>query len=148
MNLKKDLPDLIAAGIIDETTAQNIQAYYQKKENESPNKLVIAFGIIGAVLVGLGIILIVAHNWDYFPRTVKIGIAFLPVLLGLFFSGIAVFKKKGNISWKEGSAVFLVLSIGACISLISQTYQISGTLSSFLFTWLFTVPRAYVYPFL
>ena len=68
MKIIKDLPELIAAGIISEETARNIQQYYQHKSQTSGNKLYIVFGILGALLIGLGIILIVAHNWNIFSK--------------------------------------------------------------------------------
>jgi hypothetical protein len=51
-----------------------------------------------------------------------------------------------NVAWKECAATFLFFSVGACISLISQIYHISGTLSGFLFVWmLLTVPLVYLF---
>lgn len=37
--------------------------------------------------------------------------------------------------WRECSSVFLFFAIGASISLISQIYQVSGSLDGFLLTW-------------
>lgn len=145
MNLKKELQELLEAKIIDELTAEKISAFYNKKEIESPNKLMFTFGVIGSLLIGLGIILIIAHNWDDLPKIMKLAIAFLPLLVGLVFCGFAYFNSKNNVGWKESSAVFLMLSLGANISLISQIYNVSGSLSSFIFLWmLLTIPVIYI----
>ena len=68
----KELSDLTSAGVISEETAVNIKAYYQQKAQESPNRLILVFGIVGALLVGLGIILIIAHNWDELSKLAKL----------------------------------------------------------------------------
>lgn len=90
----KDLPELIEANVISQETAERISDYYHQKKNKEPNRLIAVFGIIGAILVGMGIILIVAHNWDDFGRTTKSILAFLPLLLGQASCAFALIKKK------------------------------------------------------
>ena len=65
----KELPDLINAQVITEETAQRIKDYYHHQPGQSANRLFIVFGILGSLLVGMGIVLIIAHNWDTFPRS-------------------------------------------------------------------------------
>lgn len=136
MNLSKDLPELVDAGIVSQDTADRILEYYQKKANASPNKLFIAFGVLGAVLVALGVILIVAHNWDDMSRPLKTAFAFLPLLAGQLLCGFVLIRRKDGVVWREGSASFLFLAVAAAISLISQVYNIPGNLTSFLLTWM------------
>ncbi len=132
----KDLPELIAANVITEETAQHIRAFYQQKEEHVPNRLVIVFGILGALLVGLGIILIIAHNWDTLGKVPKLGIALLPLLIGQVVAAFVLIKKFDNTAWREGAATFLFLAIAASISIVSQVYNIEGTLHGFLFLWM------------
>src|SRR2546425_5209988 len=40
----------------------NIRAYYKSKSENPHNRLFVVFAVLGAILVGLGIILIIAHN--------------------------------------------------------------------------------------
>ncbi len=142
---QKEIDELLAAEVITEETAGLITAYYRSKDESSPNRLLIVFGILGAILVGLGIILIIAHNWDQFPVIVKSSFAFLPLLMGQAACAYTLIKKPGSNAWREGSAVFTFFGIGACISLISQIYHIQGELYSFLFTWmLLGAPLIYV----
>lgn len=48
-------------------------------------------------------------------------------------------------TWMESSTAFLFFAVGACISLISQIYNIPGDLGDFLFTWmLLCLPLVYV----
>ncbi|TXN38185.1 DUF2157 domain-containing protein [Flagellimonas hymeniacidonis] len=145
MSILKDLPDLIEAGIITEDTAEKIKTYYKSKGDTSVNRLFIVFGILGAVLVGLGIILILAHNWDELSRTTKTFFAFLPLIVGQVLCGYALLKKNDSIAWKESTSAFLFFAIGASISLISQIYNIPGNLDSFILIWmLLCLPIVYI----
>lgn len=144
-SILKDLPDLITANVITEETAQRIRAFYQQKEEHAPNRLVIVFGILGALLVGLGIILIIAHNWDTLGKAPKLGIALLPLLIGQAVCAFVLLKKSTSIAWREGAATFLFLAIAASISIVSQVYNIEGTLHGFLFLWMvLALPVIYI----
>ncbi len=139
------LDELVNAGIITTDTADSIRAYYRGKSHQTQNRLFLAFGILGALLVGLGIILIIAHNWDDLPRTIKTGLAFLPLVFSQLFCGYVLWKKAGERTFRESAATLLFLSVGACISLISQIYHIPGNLGNFLLTWMvLCLPLIYV----
>ena len=136
MRLRKEIEELLDAGIIDAATARRINDYYNTKSGSPQSKLFIVFGILGALLTGLGIVLIIAHNWDDLNRTAKTVIAFLPLLLGQALCLYALLKKEDSTAWREASSAFLFIAIAACISLITQIYHISGSMSSFLLTWM------------
>jgi len=145
MSILNDLQELESAGVISKDTSTRIESYYKNKKDPSTNKLFVVFGILGAILVGLGTILIIAHNWDELSRGLKTGAAFLPLLIGQALCSFTLLKKHQNIAWKEGSAVFLFFAVGASIALISQIYNIPGNLSSYLLTWmLLMLPLVYV----
>jgi uncharacterized membrane protein len=145
MSLIKDIPELLNAEIITQETADKIQNYYKHKKSTSTNRLFIAFGILGAILIGLGIILIVAHNWDELSRVTKTLFAFLPLVVGQVFCVYTIIKKQESEAWKESSSAFLFFSVGASISLVSQIYNIPGNLSSYLLIWmLLCLPLVYV----
>jgi len=142
--IKSALLELVENGIITDEVAQKIIAYYERPKGEHSNKLFVIFGILGATLVGLGIILIMAHNWDQLPRFVKLILAFLPMVLGQLALGYSIVKKKSMV-WKETATVFLFFAVGACIALISQIYHIQGSLESFLLLWIvLSLPLLYV----
>ena len=141
---QNQLSELVSAEVISADTAQNIRSYYDAKQSQTSNKLFIAFGVLGALLVGLGIILILAHNWDSFSRFTKTIWAFVPLALGQLFAGITYFKKLGT-AWRETAATFLFFAVGASISLVSQIYNIPGEMSTFLLTWIaLTAPLIYI----
>lgn len=141
----KDIPELVKAGVISEETADKIRAFYQAKEGQSNHRLFIVFGVLGAILVGLGMVLIIAHNWDELSRMTKTGLAFLPLFLGQGLCGYVLLRKQDSVAWRESATAFLFFAVGAIISLISQIYNVPGNISSFLLTWmLLCLPLVYV----
>ena len=145
MNIQNEIPELVEANVISQDTADKILDYYFQRTGQSHNRLFIAFGIIGAILVGLGIVLILAHNWDELSRSVKTLFAFLPLIIGQIFSGYILVKKQDSIAWRESTTAFLFFAVGTSISLVSQIYNIPGDLSSFLLTWmLLCLPLIYI----
>jgi len=145
MSVLKDIQELLKAELISDNQAESIREYYRKKESQSGNKLFTVFGILGAILIGLGLILIIAHNWDELSRLTKTIFAFIPLLIGQVLCGYTLLKKQDNVAWREGSTIFLFLTVGASISLVSQIYNIPGNLSSFLLTWILVcIPLVYI----
>lgn len=144
MHIQKELTELVNAGIISTDTAEAIHKYYASKNSGSSGKQLVIFGILGAVLIGLGIILIIAHNWDELSKPFKLLFAFLPLVTGQAACVYTLLKKNNSAAWRESAASFLVFAAGAAISLVSQIYNMEGNLSSFLFIWmLLCIPVVY-----
>ena len=136
MNINRDIEELVSAGVIPRETADKIRNYYHQKSGQSQNRLLVVFGILGAILVGLGIMLIIAHNWDNFSRTVKTILAFIPLVAGQAICGYTLIKRPDSMAWRESGTAFLFFAVGGSISLVSQIYNIPGNLGSFLLTWM------------
>ena len=142
---KEELEELVSAGIISHDKAAEIHAYFQEKQSQRPNRILIAFGILGALLVGLGIILLVAHNWDHLSSVVKTIIAFVPVIISQGLVGHTLWKRPHQRAMIESTVVLLILSVGACLAMVSQIYNIPGTISTFMMTWvLLSAPLVYI----
>lgn len=147
MSVRKDLDKLKQANVIDDEIAARILAYYNSEEDNSPSRLFIIFGILGAILTGLGVILIFTYNWDSLSRFGKTVIAFLPVLVGQGVCAYTLLKRSHSPAWKESSATFLYLAVGGCIALVSQIYNIPGNTTSFMLLWtLLGFPLVYLMP--
>lgn len=145
MKILKDVNELVRAGVITDKEASKIREYYQEKAESPNNRLFIVFGILGAILVGLGIILIIAHNWDELSRGTKTSFAFLPLLIGQILCGFTLIKKQDSVAWRESASAFLFLAVGASISLVSQIYNIPGNIGSFILIWmLLCLPLVYI----
>ncbi|GMW00939.1 MAG: hypothetical protein AMXMBFR84_20760 [Candidatus Hydrogenedentota bacterium] len=132
-----ELPTLVAGGIVSQESADRIQEHYGPVE-ESFSRTNVAMVIISALcalLIGLGLILILAHNWDMYPRWVKTVMSLLPMVTGQALCLFAVYRFKDSRAWGEGAGTWLGLSIGSSIALISQTYHIEGSFHQFLLTW-------------
>jgi len=146
MNSKliKELPELVRNDIISEDVSKSIQKYYEGKTVATPNKLFVVFGVLGAALIGIGILLILAHNWDDFSRSIKTILAFVPLVIGQLCVGYALLKKKGK-TWKEASGTFLFFGIGISMALVSQIYNIPGNFGTYLLTWVvLSLPLIYL----
>jgi hypothetical protein len=128
--------ELLQAAVIDEAAAARIRAFYDGKNPQQPDRLLLVFGILGALLVGLGAILVIGHNWDRLSRGWKLFFAFLPLAAGQSLALFALLRRAASTAWREGSSVFLFFAVGACLALISQIYQIPGELDDFLLTWM------------
>lgn len=138
--------ELNSAGIIDDDTVAKIEVFYNNRENTLSNRQLLIFGVLGSILVGLGIILIIAHNWDNLSRPIKALFAFILILLGQIVCAYALIKHKHNKIWKESGSVFLFFAIGASMALISQIYHLPGDLGDFVFTWMvLCLPLIYLF---
>ena len=145
MGLKKDIEELVEQNVISAEIGDQIRTYYNEKEKESGNRLFIVFGILGAILIGMGMILIIAHNWDNLSREIKTFVSFLPLVVSQALCLFVLLKKKESRTWKEIAGTLLFFSVSASISLISQVYNIDGNLSSFMLTWmLLSLPIIYL----
>lgn len=145
MSIGKDISELLEAKVISQETGDRIREYYRNKPSGSPGRLLAVFGILGAILVGLGLILIIAHNWDEMSKAAKTFFAFLPLVTAQALCAYALLKKQGHRTWRESTAGLLFFSVGATISLISQIYHIPGDLAGFLLTWMLLVlPLSYI----
>ncbi len=145
MSIQKDLPELVSANIISQDTAQQITDFYKRKLETAPNRQLFIFGILGALLVGIGVMFIVANQWDDLSQTVKTTCAFLLLIVPQLLCGYVLLSKREKIIWRESTALLLFFAVGANISLISQIYNINGETSSFILTWmLLTVPLIYL----
>lgn len=141
---QKEIESLLEHQVITTDIAEHINAYYASQTETKPNRLLVVFGVLGSLLVGLGIILILAHNWDDFSRSFKSVLAFVPLLIGQLAVGFSILKNKSN-TWREASGTFLFFAVGACMALISQIYNIPGNLSGYLLTWTaLCVPLVYL----
>ena len=144
-HILKELPELLSNNIITEDIAAKITEYYEKKSQNNPNRLFIIFGILGALLGGLGVILLLAHNWDDFSILTKTILSFIPLLLGQLLCFYSLSQKNESVAWKESSATFLIFAIAATISLIAQVYNLPEDFEGFLLTWIIlSLPLLYI----
>ena len=95
-----DLPELIEGGIITNEIAESISIYYEKKKAEQGGVLQVVLAVLGAILIGLGILFILAHNWDYMSVSVKTILAFTPLVVAQALAVYIILKKSGDKMWR------------------------------------------------
>jgi len=143
--LYEELPGLVSSGILSAESAEKLLQHYKESKNGGLNLAIVSFSIIGAVLMGFGIILILAHNWDQLLRPVRAMLSFAPLIMAQVLAGFVLLKRRESTGWCEGAGTFWVLAIGASIALVAQTYHISGDFGVFILTWsLMALPVVYL----
>lgn len=131
LRLEKMLQDWVSLDIISRDQALSIQQH--EENNRGSSWIVYSFLILGAFTIGVGVISLIAANWESIPDIAKLGADFL--LLG----GIAFWIYK---AWDSDRhtllEVLLVLYLVIClasIGLISQIYHTGGKLYEALMLW-------------
>lgn len=132
MKINKKLDQWRAAGIIDETTAEKISLF--EKESTRSYGIIFLTGF-GAISIALGIVAIVASNWQVIPASIKILLLFFLCLLVSFF----IFKQKFKLSSSSWTLDSLMLVYSGLvisgIGLIDQVFQLRGPISNLLLVW-------------
>ncbi len=144
--LLSELPGLVSKGILPADSADRLRLHYGEAGAQASRRLaIVLFSVIGAVLVGGGIVLLLAHNWDQFSRAMRAMLAYLPMVLGQLAVAWTLSRKNAGVGVREATGAFLTLTVGACVAIVSQLYHISDDFGAFMLTWmLLIVPLMYV----
>lgn len=144
--LYSELSGLIDRGVITSDVANKIRAHYGDEDLNSGRRIALTIcSILGSLLIGAGIILLLAHNWSDLSRSARTVLSVTPMVISQLLAVWMLWSDKTSAAWREGIGLFLTLSIGASISLVAQTYHIPGDLGGFLFSWsLLTLPIIYL----
>jgi uncharacterized membrane protein len=135
--LYERLPALVDGKVLTPETAEKLRRHFGEPEVTSDKKLaVLILSILGAALIGAGVILLVAHNWDNLSREIRTVLAFIPLLIAIALAAWVLLRRRASAAWREGSATFWALTIGSTISLVAQIYNIRGDTARFFLTWI------------
>ncbi len=131
--LRQEVEKWRAEGIVDEATAQRILARYPAGAERGCGRIV--FSAIGAVLVGLGVILFFAYNWQAIPKAIKLLLVF-GALAAAHGSAMAVARRGGpNHALVEGLHALGTMLFGAGIWLVAQIYHIDEHYPNAFLVW-------------
>ncbi len=129
--LEKKLQDWVSLEIISRDQARSILQHEEKTSSSS--WIVYSFLILGAFTIGIGVISLIAANWQSISDVVKLGTDFFLLCGNAFW----IYK-----SWDSGRRilleVLLVLYLILClasIGLISQIYHTGGKIYEALLLW-------------
>ena len=132
--LSSEIDQWVSGGVISGDQASRIRALYQEPPGLMSLGLVV-FSSIGAVVVGLGIILLFAHNWHAIPKFGKLSII-LGTLAAAHAGGILAGQRDG---WRRqlSEALFLLgtMAFGAGIWLVAQVYNIDEHFPAGFLIW-------------
>ena len=129
--LKKHLSEWVSEKLISAEQSKSIQKYEHSKP--ASNWIVRAFMMIGALVIGIGVISIVAANWYLTPASVKLGGNFICLGILAYFIYKFADSKKTNVL--EILLVVMMITCLASIGLISQVYHTGGKLQHALLFW-------------
>jgi len=142
--LQSQLSELVASGVISSENARAIERHYEQHQPRT-NFAFVILAALGSALVGAGIVLLIAHNWDEFSRPTRTATAFLPLLIAQALVVFTLMRRNESRPWRDAVAIFDVAAVATAISLISQTYQVQGTFADFMRTWLLlSIPIVYL----
>ncbi len=105
---------------------------YGKKHNttletEKPNyngTLMIVFSILGALLVGVGLVLVFITFWKEMPLFSKGVLSFLPLLAGQASGVFTLIKKRDKGPWCEGAGILWTAGIAATLTMIYNIFDL------------------------
>ena len=144
--LYKELPTLLKENILSSEIAEKLHNYYGDiDKTKGQRTTLIIFSILGSLLIGAGIILLLAYNWPQLSRPIRIILSLLPLILTQILAGWVILRRNESDAWREGTATFLFLMVGASIALIAQTYHISSNDFNYILFWvLLGLPLVYI----
>ena len=129
--LDKYLAKWIGNGLLSAEQAEKIRAFEDAKS--SKNWAAYSFLILGATVIVIGIISLVAANWYEIPNFAKLICGFL--ILGSFAYAVSRSSNSDKKYFFEVALVLFVLDCLATIGLISQIYNLGGEFYEAVFTW-------------
>jgi len=139
MNLKGvrwlygELPDLVRQGVVSADAAEALRGHYGPVEEGRWRQIAVTIsGVLGALLIGFGIIFVLAYNWSALSRSVRTVLSLVPLLMGQGVAGWVLWQSKPAAAWREGAAAFLMLALVASIALIQQTYHVASDFDALL----------------
>ena len=142
--LAEQLPAWEREGIVTAEGARTLRKRYAAEPQGGLAQMVV--GAVGALLIGTGLIAVLAYNWDDFPRWVRLVLALGPLAVTQAVSWWVLQKDEAAKPWqREAAALAQTLAVGAAMALVSQIYNLPGKWTDLIFWWcVVSVPLAWV----
>jgi len=142
--LAEQLPAWEREGIVTTDGARKLRERYAEEPQGGLAQMVV--GAVGALLIGTGLIAVLAFNWDDFPRWVRLVLALGPLAVTQAVSWWVLGRGESAKPWqREAAALVQTLAVGAAMALVSQIYNLPGKWTDLVFWWcVVSVPLAWV----
>ena len=144
--LRGELPKLVAAGVLTPEAAEALRRHYAAEDTGVGKHLALALlSVLGTLLVGGGIVLLLAHNWDDLSRGARAGLLVLILVAAQALAGYALLRRWTSLPWREAAGALQVAAVAAAVALVAQTYQVPGDLAGYYRTvLLLALPLVYL----
>ena len=132
--LAHELEQWLAEGLVNNDQAAQIRARYDLSAQPLPWARII-FSSLGAILIGLGLILFFAYNWQLMHKFAKLAIVLIALIS---VHGLALWYGRDNSRYPalgEGLHVLGTVFFGAGIWLIAQIYHIDEHYPTAFLIW-------------
>jgi uncharacterized membrane protein len=130
MSLERKLARWQDAGLIDAATRARIEQF--EREDRRPIALY-ALGVLGAGTVALGVVSVIAANWDAIPGRVKLA---FDLLLGMALAAATYASVTRRRAWPTEVLVTVFYGFTlASLGLVGQVYQLGTPLYQALLLW-------------
>ena len=142
--LAEQLPAWEQEGIVTADGVRRLRERYAGEPRGGLAQMIV--GAVGALLIGTGLIAVLAYNWDDFPRWVRLLLALGPLAATQGVSWWVLGKGEAAKPWQqEAAALVQTLAVGAAMALVSQIYNLPGAWTDLVFWWcVVSVPLAWV----
>ncbi len=128
--LARQLPQWIDKAIINDEQAAALRALYPVGDSIGLGRLLITG--IGAIMIGLGVILLFAYNWDDMGKVSKLAVIFSG-LIGAHLA--AIYTRNQHYVASESLFVLGTMLMGSGIFLVGQIYHLDSHYPNAIFVW-------------
>ncbi len=138
-DLRRESADWVGRGIVSAEQRERLLELYPGgvgEHGEPPSRFLVVLSTVGGLLVALGVILVIASNWERIGDWAKIG-GLLVLLVGAYAGGWALKVRPGAQHPRTGEALLMVGTILflAGIALVSQIFHLNARPASGLLIW-------------
>lgn len=104
--------------------AEELQAALEGHPEDVPHRAIAIFSAVGTILIGLGVILFVASNWQEFTPTMKVALLLIALLATAGTGFHLAYERRTYV--KTGMALLFLSTLiyGASIFLVAQIYHL------------------------
>jgi len=129
--LDEETKHWVEEGIIDDLQANSIRQCYPQQDSKSWGMILLSS--FGAIMIGLGVILLFAYNWDEMSRFSKMAVILTVLVLTHLFAYQMRIKGKQGLS--ESLFVLATMLFGAGIWLVAQVYHLDEHYPNAILLW-------------
>lgn len=117
--------------IIDAETADVLKAKYTPKKKI--NLMIVLFSVIGTLFVGLGIVLVGAHNfWYKLPIAARTVIGLLPLVASQIFVLYVFIKRAESLALRESAAMLNVAGVFSSLAIVGQIFHLPSDFTNYI----------------